>query len=444
MLRTVITTACLCASGLALAQGTRLSGPELQDLVSGATVEINAPLGYKLPVRYGADGHVSGEAGGLASYLGAAVDTGRWWVKGELLCHKWKQWFSGETKCLRIARAGRTIHWTSQEGDTGTADIIAQAPPPRITAAAAAALMPSFSVLPGRAAPPPAVPTLPALTPPQPKPVRSGVLAPAPAAAPAMPAPEAPLPTAAPAQPERKSAAALPATRPAPPPSAKVPAEPAFRVVNIGADDVLNMRSGPSTEHAVVATLRADSRGISIVGDCQADWCPVQHTLGAGWVNRAYLRGETEIGTAFPPQRADSAPEERSLTAVRARLGDSPEAPRSCLTAAARRLLARIEERFGPVRTVSTCRAGATIAGTGRPSRHAGGNAIDFNAGARKAEVLRWLIATHREGGVMTYPDMDHIHVDIGPHFVSIAGGEHWATWRGNTPRGRAEGSEDD
>jgi hypothetical protein len=32
---------------------------------------------------------------------------------------------------------------------------------------------------------------------------------------------------------------------------------------------------------------------------------------------------------------------------------------------------------------------------------------------------------------------MDHIHVDIGPHFVSIAGGRHWASWRekGNFPR---------
>jgi hypothetical protein len=25
---------------------------------------------------------------------------------------------------------------------------------------------------------------------------------------------------------------------------------------------------------------------------------------------------------------------------------------------------------------------------------------------------------------------MGHIHVDIGPHFVSIAGGQHWASWR--------------
>jgi uncharacterized protein YcbK (DUF882 family) len=89
------------------------------------------------------------------------------------------------------------------------------------------------------------------------------------------------------------------------------------------------------------------------------------------------------------------------------------------------------------VQLISTCRPGATIAGSGRPSRHATGNAVDFNAGSRKREIVEWLIDNHRDGGTMTYPDMDHIHVDIGPHFVSIAGGRHWASWRekGNFPR---------
>jgi hypothetical protein len=32
----------------------------------------------------------------------------------------------------------------------------------------------------------------------------------------------------------------------------------------------------------------------------------------------------------------------------------------------------------------------------------------------------------------MTYADMDHIHVDIGRRFVSIAGGQHWASWHSN------------
>ncbi|MGE0767301.1 MAG: hypothetical protein AB7L90_12615 [Hyphomicrobiaceae bacterium] len=102
---------------------------------------------------------------------------------------------------------------------------------------------------------------------------------------------------------------------------------------------------------------------------------------------------------------------------------------RSCLTGAARGLLSRIESHFGSVRIISTCRPGARIAGTGRISRHASGNAVDFDAGGRKSKIVSWLIANHKSGGTMTYPDMSHIHVDIGPHFVSIAGGRHYASW---------------
>lgn len=95
---------------------------------------------------------------------------------------------------------------------------------------------------------------------------------------------------------------------------------------------------------------------------------------------------------------------------------------RSCLTSQARALLDRIESRFGRVQVVSTCRPGARIAGSGRPSRHASGNAVDFNAPReRKSEVIRWLASNHRSGGTMTYRGMSHIHVDIGYHFVSLA-----------------------
>jgi hypothetical protein len=95
-------------------------------------------------------------------------------------------------------------------------------------------------------------------------------------------------------------------------------------------------------------------------------------------------------------------------------------ASRNCLTPAARALLGRIEAQFGAMQIISTCRPGARIAGSGRISRHASGNAIDFSAGSRKGAVVRWLIANHKSGGTMTYSDMSHIHVDIGPHFVSL------------------------
>lgn len=96
---------------------------------------------------------------------------------------------------------------------------------------------------------------------------------------------------------------------------------------------------------------------------------------------------------------------------------------RSCLTSSARALLGRIEANFGPMQIISTCRPGARIAGTGRISKHASGQAIDFNAGGRKGAVVKWLIATHRSGGTMTYSGMSHIHVDVGQHFVSLGSG---------------------
>lgn len=95
---------------------------------------------------------------------------------------------------------------------------------------------------------------------------------------------------------------------------------------------------------------------------------------------------------------------------------------RSCLSSGARNLLSRIEQNFGKVQVISTCRPGARIRGTGRMSRHASGNAVDFSAGNRKGAIVRWLIANHHSGGTMTYSGMSHIHVDIGRRFVSLAG----------------------
>jgi hypothetical protein len=55
---------------------------------------------------------------------------------------------------------------------------------------------------------------------------------------------------------------------------------------------------------------------------------------------------------------------------------------------------------------------------------------VDFLAGSRKTAIVEWLIANHRDGGTMTYAGIDHVHVDIGPHFVSIANGPRWLSWR--------------
>jgi uncharacterized protein YcbK (DUF882 family) len=109
-----------------------------------------------------------------------------------------------------------------------------------------------------------------------------------------------------------------------------------------------------------------------------------------------------------------------SSRAVTASAGDGGGAGRGCLQPQARALLSRIEAQFGAVQLISTCRPGAVIAGSGKPSKHRYGLAIDFNAGGRKGAIVQWLIANHHSGGTMTYSGMNHIHVDIGPRFVSL------------------------
>jgi Bacterial SH3 domain/Peptidase M15 len=422
MLKETITAACLCAATIAKADSARLFGQEITDLIAGATVEIDTSLGTKLPIRYTVDGKLSGQARDLASYLGAASDTGRWWVASDQLCHRWNRWFDSQPQCLRLSKEGRTIHWRSQDGNSGTAVIAVPAP------IQTASVLPHAQVDSKMHIAAPASPTTPA----------NSFMAAQPADTPAgvdqssrsaNEKPVADIPSVDPA------VAQVPGTlvenfRPRLEP--KRPAEPAYIVANVARGDVLNVRSGPSTDFDVVGELQPGSRSVSITGACKSDWCPVQHQSTSGWVNRMYLANEGSLSTGPLPWRISSIEDLLAVDGAQARpaLRDPSDAPRTCLTPPARALLERIEEKFGPVKLVSTCRPGAKIAGSWRPSRHASGNAVDFDADHRKADIVEWLITNHHDGGTMTYSGMDHIHVDIGPHFVSIAGGRHWASWR--------------
>ncbi len=351
MKKLVITAGLISVASAAGAAPTAVTGPDIAKLVSATTVEIDTPLGKRISVRYVAGGRLSGSAGELASYLGAPSDTGRWWVEGNRLCNKWLKWFDAEAQCLELKRNGDRIQWQNQAGTSGTATIVAGAPVKPSEKMALASSSPMRLAGPKAAAP-------------------------------------------------SSSHAKSSVDRPAP-----------HRVANVGPEDLLNVRQGPSADDEVVGTLKPETRGIAMSGECRDRWCPITHADLSGWVNIAYLEPETA-----PPTR------DRAVTS-RALVGrDSRDAPRTCLTKSARALLESIEHRFGPVRTISTCRPGATIAGTGRPSRHASGNAVDFDAGSRKGPIIEWLVANHKAGGTMTYPDMDHIHVDVGRHFVSLAG----------------------
>ena len=104
MLKPVTAVVCLCAATMAEAQSSNLSGPQINELVAGATVEIVTPVGTKLPVHYARDGKLFGEGRSLASYLGAVSDNGRWWVISDQLCHKWNRWLNSEPQCMRLSK----------------------------------------------------------------------------------------------------------------------------------------------------------------------------------------------------------------------------------------------------------------------------------------------------------------------------------------------------
>jgi hypothetical protein len=286
---------------VAQVHASALSGTQISDLVAGATLAIDTPLGTKLPVRYARDGRLSGEAGGLVSYLGAASDKGRWWVTSDQLCHKWNRWFGSEPQCIRLSREGRVIHWRSQDGYAGTATISvppvvqAEVAPPRADEpdraghAAPPGMPPEPAPASGNRPAPPAAAAIEASPEPA-RPANGPAGQPVPAMAPPLKSPPAPVPATA-ALPEQRPEQ-RPEYSPEYRPEPGRAAQPGFRVVNVRADDVLNVRSGPSADFDIVGGLPPGSRGIAITSPCRSAWCPVQHRSTTGWVNSAFLAPE--------------------------------------------------------------------------------------------------------------------------------------------------------
>ncbi len=101
-----------------------IRGEIVKALISGGTVELDTPIGAKLPLNFAADGMVTGNSVVLAFYLGSTKDRGRWWISGNTLCTKFFRWFDAKQRCLSIRPDGAKFAWTMDDGDTGTATIV--------------------------------------------------------------------------------------------------------------------------------------------------------------------------------------------------------------------------------------------------------------------------------------------------------------------------------
>lgn len=123
--------AIVVAAGLALtataslAEPTTLAGDELRKAISGKTVFLNIS-GFELPIRYAANGHMSGKMSTIAASFSrgdGAQDQGKWWVADDQLCQQWTSWMDGKSYCYRLTRDGSSVHWVRNDGHSGTARI---------------------------------------------------------------------------------------------------------------------------------------------------------------------------------------------------------------------------------------------------------------------------------------------------------------------------------
>ena len=107
----------------AAAEPAFLTGPAIKAALPGSVLKLDTPLGTVVPITFGGDGYMTGDAGQLASMLGSQKDRGRWWVAEDKVCYKWFRWFDAEQHCLAIKREGPRVFWTQDSGETGTATL---------------------------------------------------------------------------------------------------------------------------------------------------------------------------------------------------------------------------------------------------------------------------------------------------------------------------------
>lgn len=327
-----------CVTVAQAASPQPLKGEELETLVPGTHIELDTPISSVVPVQFGENKLMTGQAHALASFLGSEKDRGRWRIDGDKLCLKWFRWFDAEERCLSIVRDGSRIYWNDGDGETGTGTITNYGSKYRMANARTIGLSLGGPQAGGSSdkssgdAPKAAEQAKPAA----PEMVRAGtVVAAAPPPEPPKPAvsssiraePVKPRPVA---RQTRRTAQDVPERYPPPRrnvarlekktgasamPPPKRPTDkktvrrelpsgvsrrgllpsPTYQVARVRFDDVLNIRNGPSEYHDAIGAIPPAGKGVRIVGPCQNFWCPIVYRSKRGWVNRYYLAKEGSL-----------------------------------------------------------------------------------------------------------------------------------------------------
>lgn len=125
---TIIAAAMLAAAGLSAtdaANAESLSNDALREAVVGKTVYLRTQ-GIELPIAYRSDGTMHGRLRAFAAAFSgdtATKDSGKWWVKNDQLCQRWRRWMDSQTYCYKLKRDGQQVQWRRNDGRSGTARI---------------------------------------------------------------------------------------------------------------------------------------------------------------------------------------------------------------------------------------------------------------------------------------------------------------------------------
>lgn len=93
------------AAASALADGKVLTGDAIESRAASGTMQVATGPGYEFPVTITlrADGTMEGVS------KNGYVDVGRWWTRGDTLCHQWDGWFDGLRKCHAVSADGDSL-----------------------------------------------------------------------------------------------------------------------------------------------------------------------------------------------------------------------------------------------------------------------------------------------------------------------------------------------
>ena len=69
---------------------------------------------------------MTGQAPVFVASLGGENDSGKWWVVDDRLCQRWYRWLDAKQYCFKLQRVGAAVHWSRDDGLTGTATIARQ------------------------------------------------------------------------------------------------------------------------------------------------------------------------------------------------------------------------------------------------------------------------------------------------------------------------------